>query len=347
MRPSAAGAAAEGAAAAGQSGAVPAASARAVPGRPLTGQDALVILWSLGLAAGLVQMLAGSAMLARTRRRARLSPDQETARALAAGLGIDGPVQVLETGAGMPMTFGVLRPTVLLPENARSWSEERRHVVLLHELAHIARGDAASQLLARAALVLHWWNPLAWMAWREFLKERERATDDLVLAAGAVASDYAGHLLEIARSMQFRAPGAAAAVAMARRSELEGRLLSILDGQVRRGHLRRNASLIAAVAAIAIIAPLAAVRAQAQADQDAPPSVDTAISQALAQKNHEILDRAAVSYEAVAQIRRSPETARGLARHGCGDLRPAQRGLRRRPGQARRPGPQTRRLWLG
>ncbi|MGK4277469.1 M56 family metallopeptidase, partial [Escherichia coli] len=86
--------------------------------------------------------------------------------------------------------------------------------------------------MARTALCLQWFNPLAWMAWREFLKERERAADDLVLNAGARASDYAGHLLEIARTMQSRPVSAAAAIAMARPSQLEGRLLAILDSGV-------------------------------------------------------------------------------------------------------------------
>ena len=57
-----------------------AAAARTVPDRPLTARDALVLLWTLGLAAGLLQMLAGSAMLWRTRRRARISPDQADRR---------------------------------------------------------------------------------------------------------------------------------------------------------------------------------------------------------------------------------------------------------------------------
>ena len=140
-------------------------------------------------------------------------------------------VQVLEAPAGsMPMTFGVLHPVVFLPADAMEWSEERRAMVVRHELAHIERGDAAMHLAARAAISLLWWNPLAWKAWREFLKEREKAADDLVLAGGARASDYAGHLLEIARSMQSEPATAWAAVAMARRSQLEGRLLSILDG---------------------------------------------------------------------------------------------------------------------
>ena len=126
------------------------------PARGIDGKDVLMLLWIAGIGAGFVQMLAALAMLWRTRRAARVSPDQGAADRLAAGLGIEHPVRVLETPAGMPMTFGVLRPTVLLPEEARAWSDERRRVVLLHELAHVLRGDAVTHLVARTALVLHW-----------------------------------------------------------------------------------------------------------------------------------------------------------------------------------------------
>ena len=275
-----------------------------VPARGIDGKDVLVLLWIAGIVAGFMQMLAALAVLWRTRRVARVSPDQEAADALASHLGIEHPVRVLETPWGMPMTYGVLRPTVLLPEEARGWSDERRRVVLLHELAHVLRGDAVTHLLARTALALHWWNPLAWTMWRGFLKERERATDDLVLGAGTTASNYAGHLLEIARTMQARTASAAAGVAMARRSQLEGRLLAILDGHTARGQQGRAATVAAVVVAIAIMAPLAAVRAQSQAEQNAPPAVDVVFRAAAAQKNHEILDNAAVGYE---QLRKFAE----------------------------------------
>jgi len=68
-----------GAAANTQPDAAPTGLARNVPDRPLTTRDALVLLWTLGLAVGVLQMLAGSAILMRTRRRARHSPDQQTA----------------------------------------------------------------------------------------------------------------------------------------------------------------------------------------------------------------------------------------------------------------------------
>jgi len=76
--------------------------------------------------------------------------------------------------------------------------------------------------------------------------------------------------LEIARTMQARPASAAAGVAMARRSQLEGRLLAILDGRTARGQQGRAATVAAVVVAIAMMAPLAAVRAQSQAEQSAP-----------------------------------------------------------------------------
>ena len=152
---------------------------------------------------------------------------------------IDG-VELLEAPAGsMPMATGIWKPAVFLPADATDWPGDRRRAVLAHELAHVHRGDAATQMLARTALALYWWNPLAWLAWREFLKERECAADDLVLASGVSAPDYAGHLLEIAR--RLAAPRMS--LAMARPSQLEGRLLAILDSNVsRRSAGRRSAA---------------------------------------------------------------------------------------------------------
>ena len=228
----------------------------------------LMLFWAAGAVAALARLLAAFIAMWRVQRAARPFPDDGLAHALAQSLGIRHQVRVLEgQPGGMPMTFGLLRPAVSMPPEAAGWSEERRHIVLLHELAHVRRGDTATHLLARTALSLNWWNPLAWSAWREFLKERERATDDLVLNAGARASDYACHLLEVARTMQSTPATAWAAVPMARRSQLEGRLLAILDSGVKRHAPGRVAALAAMLLAIAAVAPFAAMRAQAPALQ--------------------------------------------------------------------------------
>src|ERR1035441_1301217 len=260
----------------------------------------LMLLWTAGAALALAQMLLAYAKLCRIRRAARPYPAPEATRSLGRSLGIGRPVEVLETSAGtMPMAFGVRRSTILMPAGAQAWTEERRRMVLLHELAHVRRADGATHLLARVAVSLFWWNPLAWSAWRQFLKECERAADDLVLTAGEPAAEYAGHLLEVARSLQF-APAASAAVAMARRSDLEGRLLAILDSAADRTHPGRASAFAAALLAIALVAPLAALRAQDPIDPKAP-DIEATIRAAVAQKNHDSLDMAAQNLEKLRQ----------------------------------------------
>jgi TonB family protein len=257
-----------------------------------------MLLWAAGSALALAHLLTAYALMWRARRRAQPFPDPEIFHAVRYFLGIRGDVDLLALRpSAMPMSFGVLRPAVFLPVDAHEWSEDRRRVVLLHELAHVKRGDMAAHLLLRTAACLFWWNPLAWTAWRESLKESERAADDLVLSAGERAADYAGHLLEIARSIE-RAPAPAwAAVAMARPSQLEGRLMAILDPRIDRQSPGRRSALAAAVLAVALVAPFAAIQAQDKAEPAPLPAVNDAILAAIEQKSPEITDSAAAAYE--------------------------------------------------
>jgi hypothetical protein len=134
-------------------------------------------------------------------------------------------------------------------------------VVLLHELAHVRRGDWLWLLLAEAALAFYWWHPLAWVLGRQVRRDSERACDDLVLAAGTKPSVYAGHLLGIFRSLSAAAHPVAPAVASARPSHFEGRLRAILaPGQPRREMPRGRAlacaaGLAVAAAVIAVVQP--------------------------------------------------------------------------------------------
>ena len=218
-------------------------------------------LW--GLAAGVLGAWALAGVWS-TRRLAREAAPVtsrewlETLRDALESLSIRRPVRLLQSDrAVMPMTWGWRRPVILIPAAASSWSSERRAVVLRHELAHVKRADVLTQLLARLACAVYWFNPLVWFAAYRLRVERERACDDEVLQLGTRASDYANHLLDIAR--EYQAPGlrASAAVAMARRSQLEGRMLAILAPGVRRVASRSTAILAAAVltgAALAVSA---------------------------------------------------------------------------------------------
>ncbi len=242
-----------------------------------------VSIWALGTLVALARLLLAWFAIARLRSGA--SPF---------GDGSFAGVEVLETAAGsMPMTFGIVRSAILLPADAADWTAELRRAVLLHELAHIRRGDVATHVLARLALSAYWWNPLAWLAWREFVKERERAADDLVLRAGTQASEYARHLLDVARGMQIAPATSWAAVAMVRRSQLETRVRAILDSDVNRNPTGRASAILTACVAVLLLAPLAAVRGQDVKVVAVPADVDTIIRAARSQKNSPMLEDSA------------------------------------------------------
>lgn len=182
-------------------------------------------------------------------------------------LGLRRPVLLVIGGPRqMPMTFGLWRPCVVLPADAETWSLERRQVVLLHELGHIQRYDVPLQMIARLACAVYWFHPLAWWALRQMRVEREHACDDAVLRAGQKASGYAAELLEIARAHSNSSVLLNAALSMARPSQLEGRLLAVLDAGRCRTPVgpRWTGGLLTLTAAV--ICALGAVRPTATAD---------------------------------------------------------------------------------
>ena len=127
----------------------------------------------------------------------------------------------------------------MLPASADEWTDDRRRAVLLHELAHVARRDCLVQRIAACACALYWPHPGVWWAAKRLRTERELACDDRVLASGAAAREYAGHLLDIAHAFRA-APAPATALGMARARQLERRLLAILDEARNRAALGRG-----------------------------------------------------------------------------------------------------------
>ena len=160
----------------------------------------------------------------------------------------------------MPMAFGTRTPSILIPALSDTWTEDRRRAVLLHELAHIVRHDCVTQLMASIACAIYWVHPGVWWIARRLRVERELACDDRVINAGARARDYAEHLLELAYALgDYRAP--ALVVSMARRGQVEGRMLAVLDAARNRGVPAWRGRLAAAAVAAALLVPLAGVQA--------------------------------------------------------------------------------------
>ena len=241
-----------------------AAAATAKPSRRMDSAALAIVAWAVGASLVLAYALAGVAAALLIRRSATplRAPWVDEARVLAEALEVPGSIEVVESKAvATPLVCGLWRPMIVLPSSAAHWSDQRRRVVVLHELAHIKRRDCLTQAIAQIVCAAYWFNPLAWLAARRLRAERERACDDFVLAAGADGPDYAAHLLDIAQNMKGSRIRTAAGLAMARPSQLEGRLLAILDPAVRRSSARYTRAASFAVVLL-ITVPVGAVRLQ-------------------------------------------------------------------------------------
>jgi len=209
--------------------------------------------------------LLGALSLRRLQCRAKRIADEPLLTQLCRQLRLRRPPILLHSAdRDMPMTWGILRPKLLLPAAFGTWPAARRRDVMLHELAHIVRRDCLSQWLGHVARAIYWFHPLVWLAARQMCRERERACDDLVLASGADAPDYAEHLLHIASGLQPPAFSAHAAIAMARPSNLETRIVAILDPRTDRRRVTRAGIVVLATLAL-LVPPLAMLRAQTTA----------------------------------------------------------------------------------
>jgi beta-lactamase regulating signal transducer with metallopeptidase domain/ketosteroid isomerase-like protein len=180
---------------------------------------------------------------------------------------LNRPIRLLQSSrVNIPLTWGYWNPTIVLPGSVNTWSDKRKEIVLLHEFAHIQRGDAVSTVIAQLVSVVYWFNPLVWAALRRFYLEREHASDNVVLIKGTKASDYAHHLLEIAKSLTTIRWSSPVEVAMAQKSYLEGRLLSILNNKENRKTLRLSTFLLICLMSLPIVLPLASMQTWAKAE---------------------------------------------------------------------------------
>jgi beta-lactamase regulating signal transducer with metallopeptidase domain/Flp pilus assembly protein TadD len=240
----------------------------------------LLALWAAGALTVLARFAAGTWHVSRVLARAIPVRDPgwlAAAEELRIAHGISRPIRLLHTPeVSVALTAGLARPVLLLPEEACEWTEERRRVVLLHEIAHVARRDCLGLVVTALATAVYWFHPLVWVVAARLRSETERACDDLVLAAGARASDYASELLAIMRSLRFPSEEPLSALALSEGSDLEGRLRAILEPRRRRRPPSRRATRASALLAVAVTAGLAVLQPWAPARKAEAAPRDTA-----------------------------------------------------------------------
>ena len=239
--------------------------------RPAFGPTTALLVWFTGAAAYVIWLGAGLAFLRRLERSSTTIVEESWTKLvedLRRRLRIAAPISLLRRPeSDGPMTWGVRRPKILLPNEADGWPDRRRQAVLTHELAHVKRMDFAQQALAQLACALHWFNPLVWYALRRLRIEREQACDDRVLEAGWTPIDYAEQLLAVTAGQRGRSPAPCPALAMARTSRVEGRLRTILDESLDRRIVSRTVAALALGAAVLVVLPIAMLRASPEREQ--------------------------------------------------------------------------------
>lgn len=238
------------------------------PHQPAAGPDWIQIAFAAYLAGVLIALLPTAVASLRARRmlaRARaLDGDRSWASDLEdsrAQLGVRRDVRLFESGeVSVPMTWGFLRPVIVLPAVRDGWSRDARRMVLRHELAHVRAGDWAFGLVARVAGALYWFHPGAWWIGRSLRRDTERAADDRVISSGIARSDYA-ELLIAASSCGVPSVETALALSGGGRGAgpLRSRLASILDARHDVRPLAKRWALAATAACAISAVPLGVV----------------------------------------------------------------------------------------
>ena len=143
----------------------------------------------IGSALGLCRLIAGLVSMHMLVRRSTILSRARRPRSR--------PVFLENDRIAVPVTFGLLRPYVVLPATWRAWDRRRLRAVIVHEMAHVTRADYAVGLVAALLRAIWWWHPASWI-----LGARLSLTAELACDAHASArigpTIYARELLAVA-----------------------------------------------------------------------------------------------------------------------------------------------------
>ena len=159
---------------------------------------------------------------------------------------------------GTPLTYGVRRPTILLPNQTLEEQPKTLTYILTHEYVHIRRFDCVSKLLLSAALCLHWFNPLVWVMYVLANRDLELSCDEMVLRLLGIEnrSAYAMALLE----MEEKRSGFGALYSAFGKNAIEERIGAIMKMKKR--------SLLSVVMAVVLVFTLTACLATSPVEEE-------------------------------------------------------------------------------
>jgi beta-lactamase regulating signal transducer with metallopeptidase domain/ankyrin repeat protein len=220
-------------------------------------------VWSGGMLVGLMVLITGLVRLVRVAAASSAvqgGPWIELAEQISKEYRLRLPVRLLMSrNSSILITFGVVRPKVILPAGSVEWPVDRARIVLRHELAHVRRSDWLVQMIAQCLRVVYWFNPLVWIVWNRLRLESECACDDAVIADGSEAHEYAAHLLHLARTLNRTDRAWSAAMTMSRPSTIERRFSAMLNPVLNRHPVTRKIIFVTILIGLAVTLPLTIV----------------------------------------------------------------------------------------
>lgn len=221
----------------------------------------LQLVWAVG-SVGCALFFALASVRCRREFRTSLPVADKAVQEWLAGHPLRRPVEVRTSDRiSAPLTYGILRPVILLPEGFDCGDAAQLGYVLTHEWVHIRRFDGLAKLLIAAAACLHWWNPFVWVLSALFNRDLELACDEEVVQRHGVASRaaYARALI----TLEERKSGLAPFCSSFNHNAMEERIVAIM--KIRNLSTRAAALSAATVFAVgALFATSAAVGVPSQ-----------------------------------------------------------------------------------
>lgn len=229
----------------------------------------LPTVWTAGLAVLLLRLALGLAGALRLSREARPLDDSVWRRLVSRFLSTVALRRRVRLKShekiAVPLTWGVIRPVILMPDDSRNWDEDRRSSALFHELSHVKRVDFAVMLLVRLSLAVFWFNPLIWVVFGMLKREQEKACDELVLKAGIKPSTYAACLLAFKRAAGPSWNPSLALLGMFGGPGINDRLVSILKQKLTFKEIKMRTRIILTVVIVFVVSLVGSARPAAPA----------------------------------------------------------------------------------